>query len=399
MRSSHDVAALAARLGPASRLLVVVLLVLASTAAGGLPAGAKARPGNAEERRLGQTRARIAQVRAELDSAQSRQRQDAHALAHAEQQLATVLQAVGAAEQAVQRQQQAVEQARAQLADLEQREAAQRALAAARAVALYKSGSGVPFSAILDAATPGEALDRSTYVDVVARLERESFERLHASQVSVDVQRRELEEQEAALARVLAQQRALLADVEAVRKSKALRLAAASSKVANLQAQERHLEAESRQIAALSRRASRTVGASRSAAAPAAAAPAVRAAGGGWVWPARGPVTSGYGRRWGRMHQGIDIGAPTGAPIVAARGGTVSFAGRMSGYGNLVLVNHGDGIVTAYAHQSRIMVSAGQSVGAGQRIGSIGCTGNCTGPHLHFEVRVNGSPRNPMAYL
>jgi hypothetical protein len=127
------------------------------------------------------------------------------------------------------------------------------------------------------------------------------------------------------------------------------------------------------------------------------AAPATSA--GGWTWPARGPVTSEYGRRWGRMHEGIDIGAPTGAPVVAARPGRVSFVGTMGGYGNLVLVDHGGGIVTAYAHLSAFAVSNGAQVGAGQRLGSIGCTGSCTGPHLHFEVRVNGSARNPRNYL
>jgi murein DD-endopeptidase MepM/ murein hydrolase activator NlpD len=110
-------------------------------------------------------------------------------------------------------------------------------------------------------------------------------------------------------------------------------------------------------------------------------------------------VTSEYGRRWGRMHEGIDIGGPTGSPIYAARAGTVSSAGRMGGYGLLTLIDHGGGIVTAYAHQSAVSVSPGQSVSAGQRIGSIGCTGSCTGPHLHFEVRVNGSARNPRGYL
>lgn len=127
------------------------------------------------------------------------------------------------------------------------------------------------------------------------------------------------------------------------------------------------------------------------------ATPAV--GGGGWVRPVSGPVTSGFGPRWGRLHAGMDFGAPTGTPIFAARSGVVSYAGTMSGYGNIVLIDHGGGITTAYAHQSRIMVSPGQSVSAGQQIGAVGSTGNSTGPHLHFEVRVNGSPRNPAGYL
>jgi murein DD-endopeptidase MepM/ murein hydrolase activator NlpD len=120
--------------------------------------------------------------------------------------------------------------------------------------------------------------------------------------------------------------------------------------------------------------------------------------GGSLLWPTSGVLTSPYGWRWGTMHQGIDIGAPSGTPIYAAAGGTVFFSGWMGGYGNLILIDHGDGRVTAYAHQSSLAVSGGP-VGRGQLIGYVGSTGDSTGPHLHFEVRVNGSAVDPMRYL
>ena len=120
---------------------------------------------------------------------------------------------------------------------------------------------------------------------------------------------------------------------------------------------------------------------------------------GGCMWPTRGRVTSEYGRRWGRMHQGIDIAAPTGTAIYAARAGVVIFAGRMSGYGNTVVVDHGGGFTTLYAHQSRIGTSDGASVEQGTRIGSVGSTGHSTGPHLHFETRYGGAARNPRGCL
>lgn len=120
---------------------------------------------------------------------------------------------------------------------------------------------------------------------------------------------------------------------------------------------------------------------------------------GTFVWPVSGPVTSTFGWRWGRMHEGIDIGAPTGAPIVAAGPGTVIFSGWMGGYGNLVVVDHGGGLATAYAHMSQIGAGVGQQVGQGQVIGYVGCTGHCYGSHLHFEVRVNGAARDPLGYL
>jgi murein DD-endopeptidase MepM/ murein hydrolase activator NlpD len=119
----------------------------------------------------------------------------------------------------------------------------------------------------------------------------------------------------------------------------------------------------------------------------------------GLIWPVSGPVTSPFGWRWGRMHTGIDIGVPYGTPIHAAAAGTVIYATWMEGYGNLVVIDHGNGLATAYAHQSQIAVSYGQQVAQGDVIGYVGCTGHCFGPHLHFEVRVNGQPVDPLGYL
>jgi len=119
----------------------------------------------------------------------------------------------------------------------------------------------------------------------------------------------------------------------------------------------------------------------------------------GLIWPVSGPITSPFGMRWGSLHPGIDIGVPTGTPIHAAAAGKVIYCGWMSGYGNLVMIDHGGGIATLYGHQSRIASSCGEDVAQGQVIGYTGCTGFCTGPHLHFEVRVNGTPVDPLGYL
>jgi murein DD-endopeptidase MepM/ murein hydrolase activator NlpD len=118
----------------------------------------------------------------------------------------------------------------------------------------------------------------------------------------------------------------------------------------------------------------------------------------GLIWPVSGVVTSGFGWRWGRMHEGIDISAPTGTAVRAAASGSVIFAGWMGGYGQLVVIDHGNGLATAYAHLSSIWIGGG-SVSQGSGVGALGCTGSCTGPHLHFEVRVNGSAVDPMGYL
>jgi murein DD-endopeptidase MepM/ murein hydrolase activator NlpD len=119
----------------------------------------------------------------------------------------------------------------------------------------------------------------------------------------------------------------------------------------------------------------------------------------GLIWPVNGPVTSPFGYRWGRLHAGIDIGVPYGTPIHAAASGTVVLAGWVGGYGNYTCIDHGGGLATCYAHQSSFAVSTGEHVTQGQVIGYVGSTGHSFGPHLHFEVRINGNPVDPLGYL
>lgn len=118
-----------------------------------------------------------------------------------------------------------------------------------------------------------------------------------------------------------------------------------------------------------------------------------------FVWPGQGPITSSFGRRWGRAHTGVDIDAPTGSAVVAAQAGTVTLAGWKNGYGNTVVVDHGHGISTLYAHLSRVGVAVGQHVDQRQYVGAVGATGNVTAAHLHYEVIVGGVPRDPMPWL
>ncbi|MGH8972749.1 MAG: murein hydrolase activator EnvC family protein [Acidimicrobiia bacterium] len=119
----------------------------------------------------------------------------------------------------------------------------------------------------------------------------------------------------------------------------------------------------------------------------------------GFIWPVQGVITSGYGPRWGRMHTGIDIAAPSGTPIGAAKEGEVLYADWLGGYGQLVAIDHGDSVVTLYAHQSKMAVAEGQEVAQGQVVGYVGTTGHSTGNHLHFEVRIDTRPRDPRPYL
>lgn len=139
-------------------------------------------------------------------------------------------------------------------------------------------------------------------------------------------------------------------------------------------------------------------------AAQASAAPVTTASGaapsaGGFIWPVQGTLTSRYGPRWGRIHEGIDIAAPTGTPIVAAASGRVIVSSWSGGYGYLVVIDHGNGIATAYAHNSSLVAGVGQDVAQGQLIAYVGNTGNSFGAHVHFEVRVNGAAVDPLGYL
>ncbi len=120
-----------------------------------------------------------------------------------------------------------------------------------------------------------------------------------------------------------------------------------------------------------------------------------------YAWPVSGPITSPFGMRSDplgrgfRMHTGIDIGAPQGSTVAASAGGRIIYAGWEGGYGNTIIIDHGGQASTLYGHLSQIFVSNGQDVQRGQAIGAVGCTGNCTGPHLHFEIRFNGVPVDP----
>ncbi|HJR45725.1 MAG TPA: peptidoglycan DD-metalloendopeptidase family protein [Actinomycetota bacterium] len=275
-----------------------------------------------------------------------------------------------------------------------------------RAVAAYMAGPTSHIEGLLSATTFNEVVDRASYYEsaldadskLVSDIEvlRDGTEikrnQVEEEQEAIAAKKLELEADKAQLAQVLQERESALQAQNAVLAEKEALLASAESKKRQYLQVVAQLEADADRIQAIL--TARSTGAG-----------VLPVGGGQLLWPANGPLTSGYGYRThpifgdGRMHTGIDIGAAYGAPVIAADAGVVAYVGTMSGYGNVIVVDHGGGLATTYNHLSAFGVSSGQSVGRGVPIGNVGCTGYCTGPHLHFEVRVNGSPVDPMPYL
>jgi murein DD-endopeptidase MepM/ murein hydrolase activator NlpD len=175
------------------------------------------------------------------------------------------------------------------------------------------------------------------------------------------------------------------ADIADILQTKEVAEASLANKLDAYRAEVRALELEQARIVALIRsRQSHSTG---------------RVSRRGFIWPIRGQITSPYGPRWGGFHTGIDINCDTGDRIVASKAGRVIAAEWGGGYGRMVIIDHGNGVSTLYAHNSVLYVHQGQSVARGQRITACGATGNATGDHLHFEVRINGDHTDPRPFL
>lgn len=285
----------------------------------------------------------------------------------------------------------------------ERRAAVARARVRRSAVLIYRdAGATSPLASITSAQSISTRTRRDVYREYAGDLMTEHVDELRVAEADARDARRALRERrdsvvraqagvQQELARVTSQRQVQLGAVATVRVEEAREQAALTAA--------RSRRAEFERAAAASRVASGTIEQMLRARPVAGGRPGTLRV------PADGPLTSRFGPRLHpifhtvRMHTGIDIGAGYGAPVRAAAAGTVVVAGPASGYGNAVVVDHGGGLATLYGHLSRISVRVGAHVGAGQQLGAVGNTGNSTGPHLHFEVRVNGTPVDPLAYL
>lgn len=361
---------------------VIVTLLLAVLV---LPVAAGAQSGDSSA--LAEAKRKIEVIKAEIDAAEADASSAGAELADADARLDQVEAAVNEAAAALDRQERAVVEAAAELDRLQADADRIRDAFDRRAADIYKRGSGLPFEIVLTSGNVEEALERSAFIRVITSADTATLEGISNAQISVDAQRDLLEAERTRLESMYEEQQQLYAQVEEIRASKAVAAAAARAEVAELEAEKEDLEADAKAVAKLI--------AQRSAPSSSVSSPSTS----GYSWPLCGYLTSPYGYRWGRMHKGYDIDNNRSSAILSAKGGRVIFAGWQGGYGRLTLIDHGDGVTTAYAHQAAISVSEGQSVSRGQRIGTVGNSGASRGSHLHFETRVNGSAVNPGRFL
>ena len=268
-----------------------------------------------------------------------------------------------------------------------------------RIVAIYQSGNLSTVDVLLDSSNFSELMTRLDYAQELAAQDERIAEsvghakdRIQVQQANTTVTRKKIFAVAQAVAARTRQTRAVRDELVARENTLSGTRAQRRDALASVQQQKKEYLHEVVALAAVSASLSSRIQTSQ------ATSSVVRSSS-GLIWPVSGPVTSGYGWRWGRMHEGIDIAVPTGTPVVAAASGQVIVAGWMGGYGNLVVIDHGGGLATAYGHNSSFAVGSGSTVSQGQTIAYAGSTGNSTGPHVHFEVRVNGSPVDPLGYL
>ncbi len=272
---------------------------------------------------------------------------------------------------------------------------------AARLVAVYEADAPDELSFLITARSFSAFVDGLDYVHMIAERDKEIADEVRAAKTEVASA---LAGTARARANVLAQTKIVALRVHQVRvlrdellASKGRLVDARSRKKQSLESLTAEERADATEIDALQQVSAELATKIRSLQTTSTVTRSASAA--GLIWPVNAPVTSPFGWRWGRMHEGIDLGAAYGTPIAAAAAGTVIYAGWLGGYGNLTVIDHGGGLATAYGHQSQIAVSVGRQVAQGEIIGNVGSTGHSTGPHLHFEVRVDGQAVDPLGYL
>jgi murein DD-endopeptidase MepM/ murein hydrolase activator NlpD len=265
-----------------------------------------------------------------------------------------------------------------------------------RLVAIYRSDEPDALTVILESDGFDDLVNRYEYLQRIEERDAAIVDRVRflrndsrSTVARIEEAKEEIAAKEAELERTRVQLEARKSELDAARDRKAAALDDVEGNIQRLEGDISDIQAD---IQAQIQEATST------STEPLPAGP-IQGGANGYIWPVNGPVTSPFGPRWGRMHEGIDIAVPSGTPIRATASGTVILAAYTSGYGNYTCVDHGGGLSSCYAHQSSYATSQGASVSQGEVIGYVGCTGSCFGDHLHFEIRVNGAAVDPLGYL
>jgi len=328
------------------------------------------------------------QVRQQEDAAKNR-------LEGLEDQIRTTANEVRRNEQQLKEAEARLKSLQGELAQAEDQFQQQQSATVARLQFLQRQQGSQGWAVLLQSKNINEFLERRSQLRRVYVADREFLAQLRATAEEIERRHNAVEQQKNEIALITQQLLARKAEFEAQAESQEELVKRLNQDRQALEAAENQLERDSNNIAALIRQRLNV---------PTRGGLRVRGTG-IFSLPCSGPLTSGFGYRvhpilgYRRFHAGVDFGAPHGTPIYAADSGVVIFSGWYGGYGRSIIVDHGDSLTTLYAHTSRVYVQEGQTVERGEAIAAVGSTGLSTGPHLHFEVRRNGEPVNPLDYL
>jgi murein DD-endopeptidase MepM/ murein hydrolase activator NlpD len=364
-------------------------LLLASLA--GAISGAAA-PAQELQEKLEETEAKLSRVESQEGVLTTRISHESAQLARLEREVANLRNREAAVAAQLAQKQAELDQAQRELEALRARLRAAIRILEDRLVALYKSSDPDLITVLLSSHGFDDLLERTEYFqridqqdnEIVGRV-RDLRNQMQQTVNAVKAARNEIAARKAELERTRAKLERRTAELATARRKH-------QATLAEVREQKNTLEGDLSKISAKIQEQLAALGEGTLPAGP------IRAGSGEMIWPVNGPITSGFGMRWGRMHEGIDISAPTGTPIRAAKSGSIAFASYSGGYGNYTCITHGGGLSTCYGHQSSFARTSG-SISQGSILGYVGSTGNSTGPHLHFEVRINGQAVDPLGYL
>ena len=375
-----------------ARVAIALGCLAAAVTAGGLAAGSAPAQTQSLQEQLSETEAK-------LSTAERREGVLTTEISAASEQIATLQTQVADLRNKEATLQAELEQKQAELAEAqtrleELRDRLSRAIEIleGRLVAIYKSGEPDLLSVVLESDGFEDLLERTEYLQrledqdssIVCRV-RDLRDEMRVTVTTVKAARDSIAERKQELERIRADLERRSAELAAAREQQ-------QAALSDVRAQQKQLEGDLSDISAEIEEQLGSLGGETLPAGP------IQGGQSGFIWPVNGPVTSGFGMRWWRMHEGVDIGVPSGTPIRAAKSGTIVLASAYGGYGNYTCISHGGGLSTCYAHQSSFARTSG-SISQGSILGYVGCTGHCFGDHLHFEVRINGTAVDPLGYL